>query len=160
DEEQASRVEEKLPGSGNEELAMVAEADIEMASSPEAVLADESAEALQQTEAFHTEALQKALSAAQAKIARLEAYQERVEQHPREPDDARELLEQREAALLEAELQIRDLEQRLTVALGQAEKLSGRVESLEGALQASVQHGVDQEEALVRWQELAEADRK
>ena len=157
DEEQASRVEEKPSGPGNEELAMVAEADIEMASSPEAVLTDESAEALQQTEALHTEALQKALSAAQAKIARMEAYQERVEQHPRDPDDARELLEQREAALLEAELQIRDLEQRLTVALGQAEKLSGRVESLEGALQASVQHGVDQEEALVRWQELAEA---
>jgi chromosome segregation ATPase/cytoskeletal protein CcmA (bactofilin family) len=156
EEERATTAEELSPAQGEGEPSMLPVPQGTGITSPTEVeliveRAREKAQAAQ--------ALQIALDQAQAKIARLEAYQERIEQHPHDPDDARQLLEQREAALIDAELQIRDLEQQLSTALGQREELSGRVESLESALQASVQHGADQEEALVRWQELAESTR-
>jgi chromosome segregation ATPase len=50
-----------------------------------------------------------------------------------------------------------DSEQQLVDALRRVELLSGRVDSLDSALQASVQRNAEQEEALLHWQELAAA---
>lgn len=57
--------------------------------------------------------------------------------------------EQRQAAKTEVDAQLQD-------RLRQVETLSDRVHSLETALQASLQHTAEQEESLIRWQELAE----
>lgn len=48
----------------------------------------------------------------------------------------------------------------LEVALNQVDTLSGRVHNIETALQASLEHTSDQEDALLRWQELAETHEK
>ncbi|HSM58528.1 MAG TPA: polymer-forming cytoskeletal protein [Candidatus Sulfomarinibacteraceae bacterium] len=64
--------------------------------------------------------------------------------------------EEKIQALAAAEQQNEELESKLAAAMGEAEVMEGRIESLESALQASVQHSADQEEALMRWQELAE----
>jgi chromosome segregation ATPase len=49
-----------------------------------------------------------------------------------------------------------DLEAKLTRKTEQNEELVERVANLESALQGSLQHTAEQEEALIRWQELAE----
>ena len=49
-----------------------------------------------------------------------------------------------------------DVDNQLHMARQEIDSLFDRVNSLEGALQASLQHSAEQEEALVRWQELAE----
>lgn len=48
------------------------------------------------------------------------------------------------------------LELRLQAALDENNRLSERVQNLESAMQASLQHTAEQEQALIRWQELAE----
>ncbi len=52
----------------------------------------------------------------------------------------------------------------LDVALHNAQKenetLNDRIQSLEAALQASLQHSAEQEDSLLRWQELVETNRK
>lgn len=48
------------------------------------------------------------------------------------------------------------LELRLQAALDENSRLSERVQNLESAMQASLQHTAEQEQALIRWQELAE----
>lgn len=48
------------------------------------------------------------------------------------------------------------LEEQLQDAVLRIDAYSNRVENLEGALQASLQRAAEQEEALLRWQELAE----
>jgi chromosome segregation ATPase len=50
----------------------------------------------------------------------------------------------------------RELESRLAQTLETADRLRSRVDSLESALRASVQHNAEQEDVLLRWQELAE----
>ena len=57
--------------------------------------------------------------------------------------------EQLQAAKVEVDAHLQD-------RLSQVETLSDRVHSLETALQASLQHSAEQEESLIRWQELAE----
>jgi chromosome segregation ATPase len=49
-----------------------------------------------------------------------------------------------------------ELEQHVKTGAFRIEELGKRIEGLESALQASLQHSVEQEAALVRWQELAE----
>ncbi|HEX6383849.1 MAG TPA: polymer-forming cytoskeletal protein [Anaerolineae bacterium] len=58
-------------------------------------------------------------------------------------------LEQLHGAKAEVDTHLRD-------RLREIETLSDRVHSLETALQASLQHSAEQEESLIRWQELAE----
>lgn len=71
-----------------------------------------------------------------------------------------------EGALAEAEETIDSLEESLAQQRAKwedrgddekAQAQARRVESLERALQASVEHNAEQEEALLRWQELAQA---
>jgi chromosome segregation ATPase len=48
------------------------------------------------------------------------------------------------------------LDDQLKSMVERADRLAERVNNLEGALQASLQHSAEQEDSLVRWQELAE----
>lgn len=48
----------------------------------------------------------------------------------------------------------------LEEALNHVDTLTGRVHNIETALQASLSHSSDQEDALIRWQELAESTEK
>lgn len=52
------------------------------------------------------------------------------------------------------------LEAQLLEARTENDKLTGRLTSVETALQANLQHSAEQEDALLRWQELAEATQK
>lgn len=52
------------------------------------------------------------------------------------------------------------LEQAVLVGQEQVERTNGRLRNLEGALQANLQHSAEQEESLLRWQELAEITQK
>ncbi|MCA9996914.1 MAG: polymer-forming cytoskeletal protein, partial [Anaerolineales bacterium] len=78
----------------------------------------------------------------------------------------RELNEQRKTAAdqekLNTALQAAKtrLEQTVLAAQEQLEKTNGRLHSLETAFQANLQHSAEQEESLLRWQELAEVTQK
>lgn len=129
----------------------------------------------------HNRALAEALSAARQEIeslevrladrgrliegqeSRLQSQREELETIRAHLEERSDSLEQVEAqlqektqALAEAESHGQALEDRLNRAMTRADELAGRVESLESALQSSVQHSAEQEEALIRWQELAE----
>lgn len=52
------------------------------------------------------------------------------------------------------------LEQTVLLAQEQLEKTNGRLHSLEAAFQSNLQHSAEQEESLLRWQELAELTQK
>lgn len=72
-------------------------------------------------------------------------------------------LEQTESDLMQSNQLLLSLEEENETLRGQlhesldtGHKLSGRIESLESALQDAVQHSAEQREALLRWQELAE----
>lgn len=85
---------------------------------------------------------------------------QRLQENRRE--DATALADAQRRARLAAEQLValeavnRELESRLAQTLEQAERLRSRVDSLESALRASVQHNAEQEDALLRWQELAD----
>lgn len=61
--------------------------------------------------------------------------------------------EKMNAALQTAKTQ---LEQKVLAAQEQLDKTNGRLQSLEAAFQANLQHSAEQEESLERWQELTE----
>lgn len=98
----------------------------------------------------------------------------RLERQSNELAISRELLEERNAALdtlreenarqdeMIAELQVKKsaVEEHLHNAQRQIDELTSRANSLETALQNSVIHAAEQEDALMRWQELAEATEK
>lgn len=62
--------------------------------------------------------------------------------------------------LLAAQQRIEQLEQMVQDLMRQADETAERIHSLDIALQDSLQRGSEQEEALVRWQELAEVTEK
>jgi chromosome segregation ATPase len=62
--------------------------------------------------------------------------------------------------LMAAQKKITQLQQEIQELHNQAELTAERIRSLDIALQDSLQRGADQEEALVRWQELAELTEK
>ncbi len=102
------------------------------------------------------------------------AREAQLERQSNELAIARELLEERSIALEElklesanqavaiSELKVKKLalEERLRAAQNQVEELTQRVNGLEIALQTSVTHAAEQEDALIRWQELASATEK
>ena len=116
------------------------------------------------------EAIREERAEQEAELAR---WQERFEAQSRELAGVRSLLQQRAEALQRAEQTITAqqqqvgqlteesalLQQQLRDALEPLEELQDRVESLESALRASVQRNAEQEEAQLRWQELAEVSR-
>lgn len=71
-------------------------------------------------------------------------------------DDMQGLLGERTQRLERTETARQTLEEQLQDVTLRADTMSGRAENLEGALQASLQRTAEQEEALLRWQELAE----
>lgn len=97
-----------------------------------------------------------------------------LEVQRRELDGVRALLQQRVATLRDVEQELSELraraalleesneslQQELGAALEPMEQLTGRIKSLEGALQASVQRNAEQEQAQLRWQELAEVSQQ
>lgn len=114
-------------------------------------------------------------TAAQEELrASLAASQEELATQRQELDGVRALLQRRVEALRQAEQELvaqrerverldehnLSLQQELTAALEPIEWLKGRVESMENALQASVQRGAEQEDAQLRWQELADGTQK
>jgi len=115
--------------------------------------------------------LQRALDAAQEN---LDVRETQFERQSNELAISRELLEERNAVLDKlrqenetqvktiGELQVKKsaLEERLHNAELKIDDLNKRAESLETALQANLTHSAEQEDALARWQELAEATEK
>lgn len=108
---------------------------------------------------------------------RLEEVEERLQlredqnaQQAKELATVRELLAERTATqeLLQQEYDKQHLalaqlqatknwtDEQLKTTIDRADALAERVNNLEGALQASLQHSAEQEDSLVRWQELAE----
>jgi chromosome segregation ATPase len=91
-----------------------------------------------------------------------------------ELDGVRSLLQQRVAALRAAETELAEakgragqlqqendtLQQEMSATFAPVEQLSSRLQNLEAALQASVQRSVEQEEAHLRWQELADVSQQ
>lgn len=71
-------------------------------------------------------------------------------------DDMQGLLYERTQNLERTESARQTLEEQLQDVTIRADTMSGRAENLEGALQASLQRTTEQEEALLRWQELAD----
>jgi chromosome segregation ATPase len=108
------------------------------------------------------------------RAAELALLEESAQRQSQELAGVRALLQQRAEALRQAEqtvaagnAQITELQannallqEQLSGTLPPLELLRGRVESLESALQASVQRNAEQVEAQIRWQELAEASRE
>ncbi|MCI0394713.1 MAG: polymer-forming cytoskeletal protein [Chloroflexi bacterium] len=71
-------------------------------------------------------------------------------------DDMQVAFEKQNLKLADLEHHRRQLEKQLKGETERADGLVGRVENLESAFQGSLQHTAEQEESLVRWQELAE----
>ncbi|MCA9959798.1 MAG: polymer-forming cytoskeletal protein [Chloroflexota bacterium] len=75
-----------------------------------------------------------------------------------------ETLHRQHADLLDAKQKLdaakAKLDNQLIEARAANDKLDDRISSLETALQANLQHSAEQEDALIRWQELAEATQK
>ena len=103
-------------------------------------------------------------------ITTLQNREKQIERHLHELEAARELLAERKTQLEELQIQYsqktaefdslqqakNDVDTRLLQAQQDIDKLEKRLQSLEGALQSSLQHSSEQEDALIRWQELAE----
>ncbi|MFZ0548579.1 MAG: polymer-forming cytoskeletal protein [Candidatus Promineifilaceae bacterium] len=66
------------------------------------------------------------------------------------------VFEQQTSKVASTEAARQELELKLEAATRQAEEMVERMSNLESALQGSLQHTAEQEEALIRWQELAE----
>ncbi|MDT8305411.1 MAG: polymer-forming cytoskeletal protein [Anaerolineae bacterium] len=140
-------------------------------------VAGDTARRLREVEEAHsrTQAQLEAETAGRAELAtRLAAREEALATQRQELDGVRALLQQRAEALHEAEHELAALGERaaqldeqnlslqreLAAALEPVDWLKGRVESLENALQASVQRGAEQEDAQLRWQELADESQR
>ncbi len=118
--------------------------------------------------------LQNSERAASAYQELVRAREAQLERQSNELAIARELLEERSTTLEElrlesanqavaiSELQVKKLalEERLRAAQNQIDELTQRANGLESALQTSVTHAAEQQDALVRWQELASATEK
>lgn len=101
---------------------------------------------------------------------RLQSRESQVEQQTNELGMAHELLtkqkeelgqlsqlsEQQTQQIEQLQTAKTNLETRLRETIDQLEAANGRLRSLEVALQTSLQHSADQEQSLLRWQELAE----
>lgn len=71
-------------------------------------------------------------------------------------DELNQLLDDKIRALEAMTNAKNDLDTALLEANQQIDQLNGRIRSIETALQSSLQHSAEQEDSLVRWQELAE----
>jgi chromosome segregation ATPase len=86
----------------------------------------------------------------------LSLAQETLARTNQELEELREVYAQKEAAFKELTSAKVGVDTHLHEALQQVDTLTGRVHNIETALQASLVHSSDQEDALQRWQELAE----
>lgn len=86
--------------------------------------------------------------------------QETLAQTNQELEELREAHAQQEAAYNDLSSAKVGVDTHLHEALQQVDTLTGRVHNIETALQASLVHTSDQEDALMRWQELAETTEK
>ncbi len=83
--------------------------------------------------------------------------QETLAHTNQELEELRESFARKEAAFNELTSAKVGVDTHLHEALNQVDTLTGRVHNIETALQASLAHSSDQEDALLRWQELAES---
>ena len=83
--------------------------------------------------------------------------QESLAQTNQDLEELREAYAQKEGAFKELTSAKIGVDTHLHEALNQVDTLTGRVHNIETALQASLVHSSDQEDALLRWQELAES---
>ncbi|MBK8988945.1 MAG: polymer-forming cytoskeletal protein [Chloroflexi bacterium] len=86
--------------------------------------------------------------------------QETLAHTNQELEELREAYAAKEALLKELTLAKVGVDTHLHEALQHVDTLTGRVHNIETALQASLVHSSDQEDALQRWQELAETTEK
>jgi cytoskeletal protein CcmA (bactofilin family) len=104
--------------------------------------------------------LQAALADREQRIAhqkaRLAENQSKLVEHAASVLALQTLLAQKTGDLEAVQAANKVLEGQLQDAFEDIDVFSGRVENLEAALQASLQRAAEQEEALLRWQELAE----
>lgn len=75
-------------------------------------------------------------------------------------DELQALFDAQNLALEEAQASKNWVDEQLAASNERADRLAERVNNLESALQASLQHSAEQEDSLLRWQELAEVTEK
>jgi len=90
----------------------------------------------------------------------LTLLQETLARTNQELEELRETYAQQEAAFNSLSSAKVGVDTHLQEALQHVDTLTGRVHNIETALQASLSHTSDQEDALLRWQELAETTEK
>ncbi len=132
---------------------------------------------LQEVEAAHAAAeadLEQSMALRQELADRLSSLEADYSRRGQELDGVRSLLQQRVAALRAIEQDLaaaraqadqllqenEALQQEMSATFAPVEQLTARVQNLEAALQVSVQRNVEQEEAQLRWQELADASQQ
>lgn len=105
----------------------------------------------------NADALQQRETQLERQSRELNLAQETLTRTNQDLEALRESYAQKETVYNELVLAKAGTDTHLHEALNQVDTLTGRVHNIEIALQASLTHSSDQEDALVRWQELAEA---
>lgn len=85
----------------------------------------------------------------------LGASRDRAAERERALEELREISVKREEEIGQLRESRGEIERRMQARRHEVEELNGRIESLEAALQASIQSETEQEQSLLRWQELA-----
>lgn len=92
----------------------------------------------------------------ETKSAELSAVQGLLDDKAAALDELQSVFEQQNLKTTSYEASRLELEKKLAQQTKRSEELTERAANLESALQGSLQHTAEQEEALIRWQELAE----
>lgn len=112
----------------------------------------------------HVEELEEQLTAEEERYkmqaAELTAVQKLLDDKDTALAELQAVFEQQSLKATSYEASRQELQAKLAKATDRMEELAERAANLESALQGSLQHTAEQEEALIRWQELAEVTEK